>query len=100
MMKAFKSSKGFTLTEIMISLGIMSVVMITAYGALRQITQSKTVLDNSRETQKIANAILSRLTRELQLAYDGVLIMPPENNTKKKINPNTHMIGKYWRKLP
>ncbi|MCB0317172.1 MAG: prepilin-type N-terminal cleavage/methylation domain-containing protein [Bdellovibrionales bacterium] len=85
--------KAFTLTEIMIALSIMSVVMVTAYGALRQITHSKTVLDNSRNSQKMANAILSRITRELQLAYDGVNIMPPRNNPNQKVPPNTHLIG-------
>ena len=77
----------------MIALSIMSVVMVTAYGALRQITQSKGILDDSRNTQKMANAILSRITREFQLAYDGVTIMPPKNNLQKKYPPNTHLIG-------
>ncbi|MEZ4754742.1 MAG: prepilin-type N-terminal cleavage/methylation domain-containing protein [Bdellovibrionota bacterium] len=86
-------SRGFTLTEIMISLGIMSVVMITAYGALRQITQSKTILDESRASQKMANAVLSRITREMQLAFDGVPIMPPKNDPTKKFPSTTNLIG-------
>jgi len=61
-------STGFTLIELVIAITILVVIMSFAYSSLSSIVQSKTALDDGRDADMIANAILTRLTRELSLA--------------------------------
>ncbi|MCO6431876.1 MAG: prepilin-type N-terminal cleavage/methylation domain-containing protein [Deltaproteobacteria bacterium] len=59
---------GFTLIEIVLAVSILAVVLATAYSALTQILNVKTALDDNRDVTVVANSLIRRLTRELQLA--------------------------------
>lgn len=62
--------RGFTLIEVVIAIGILSVLLSIGYTALRNILRSKELLDDGRDIRLISDAVLLRVTRELQLAYD------------------------------
>jgi prepilin-type N-terminal cleavage/methylation domain-containing protein len=61
-------SQGFTLIELVIAIAILVVIMSFAYSSLSSIVQSKNALDDGRDADMVANAVLTRLTRELSLA--------------------------------
>lgn len=60
--------KGFTLVEVVIAISIMSLIFMISYRAINQIGISKNEIDNEREAMQIANTILTRFTREFQMA--------------------------------
>lgn len=75
--------RGFTFLEVVLSITILVLIMGVTYGALNQITRAKKLLDDSRDSKFIADAILSRFTRELQLAYPlGSVIPPPQKKNQ------------------
>jgi prepilin-type N-terminal cleavage/methylation domain-containing protein len=63
-----KRTQGFTLIELVIAIAILVVIMSFAYSSLSSIVQSKNALDDGRDADMVANAVLTRLTRELSLA--------------------------------
>jgi prepilin-type N-terminal cleavage/methylation domain-containing protein len=75
-------SVGFTFLEVVIAISILAVIMGTTYSALNQIIRAKKILDDSRDGKAIADALLTRLLRELQLALAEQPVMPP----KKQLN--------------
>jgi len=70
-------AQGFTLIEIIISISILTIIMTVGYSSLSGILRTKVLLDDRRESRLIANSVLTRLTRELQLAYSGFPLLPP-----------------------
>ncbi|RIL05131.1 MAG: hypothetical protein DCC75_11975 [Proteobacteria bacterium] len=80
--KPAASPCGFTLMELMIAISILSLVLSVAYSSLRQITRGKQLLDDSRDAHLIANSVLVRMTRELQLLVrdPGSNLLPPASN--------------------
>jgi prepilin-type N-terminal cleavage/methylation domain-containing protein len=58
-------ASGFTLIELLIAITLLAVIMSVAYSALAAIVQSKTYLDDGRDADMLANAVIMRLTREL-----------------------------------
>ena len=80
--KSKKLVAGFTFLEVVIAISILAVIMGTTYSALNQIIRAKKVLDDARDGKAIADALLTRLLRELQLALAEQPVMPP----KKQIN--------------
>jgi prepilin-type N-terminal cleavage/methylation domain-containing protein len=71
---------GFTFLEIVISISILALIMSVTYSTLTQIIRAKKILDDSRDGKAIADALLSRLVRELQLALPDSPVMPPPKN--------------------
>lgn len=74
-----RTSGAFTLVEVVIALALMGLVISVAYGALTSIMRSKQVLDTERGAQAIADAILVRLAREVQMASAEESLLPPPN---------------------
>lgn len=89
----FSHEEGFTLLEIVISIALLAIVLSIAYGALSNIIRSKQALEDGRDARTIANAILNRFTRELQLAHAGTKILPPRGNTKADVPPKQYLVG-------
>lgn len=67
---------GFTLLEVVFSIAILAIIASMTYGSLQQIMLSKKVLDDGRDARFIANSLLNRVTRELQLANDQNRLLP------------------------
>lgn len=63
-------SAGFTLIEVVIAIGILGFILSIGYSSLRNILRSKEILDDGRDIRMVTDAVLLRLVRELQLAYD------------------------------
>lgn len=91
--KTLRASRGFTLIEIVIALGIFGLVMSVAYGALQGIINSKHVLDDSRDMRTMADAILGRLTREIQLAVADVPVIPDKDKLDQPNSAKLNLIG-------
>ena len=92
-MRPLKASKGFTLIELVVAITILGIIMTIAYSSLNGILRSKKTLEDKRDLQAVAYAILNRMTRELQLAYSGVSIMPPPNEKDIRYTSRTNLIG-------
>lgn len=59
---------GFTLIEVILAIAILAVMVTLNYQILRGIIQAKELIEDRREAMYIANSLLTRLSRELQLA--------------------------------
>ena len=71
---------GMTLVELIVALTLFAIIASTAYSALMQIMSASKALDDERDIGMISNAVLSRLSRELQLmTEDGRLLPPPQS---------------------
>ena len=68
--RRLRSSRAFTLIEVVIAIGILAFLISIGYTAIRSILRSKQVLDDGRELRFITDAVLLRVSRELQLSYD------------------------------
>ena len=86
---------GFTLIELVIAIGILGLVLTVAYGGLSQIMRSKKMLDDGRDSSLVANAVLLRLTRELQMAYrdDQTFLLPPRDKIDDQSGPQPVLLG-------
>lgn len=88
------NSLGFTLIEVIISISILAVIMSVTYTAMTQIIRSKNVLDDRRELNSMAYAVLNRMVREFQLAYSGIGLLPkPGDAAGKQLPGNVNLIG-------
>lgn len=78
-----KLEGGFTLVEVVISIVILSFICVTAYSTLGNLSQSKLLLDDERVVITTADALLGRLTREIQRTTAQVKapIAPPYNRS-------------------
>ena len=72
------SSRGFTLIEVVIAVGILAFLISIGYTALRNIMRSKQILDDGRELRFVTDSVLLRVSRELQLSYDKDLARMPD----------------------
>jgi type II secretory pathway pseudopilin PulG len=63
-----RSESGFTLLEMTIVVSIMIIMMALSYEVLQGLITSKQILDDKRDGMFIANSVLTRLSRELQLS--------------------------------
>jgi type II secretion system protein J len=85
---------GFTLIEIVISISILSIILTITYSAMTQILRSKNLLEDRRELNAMAYAVLNRLTREYQLAYSGIGLLPKREDPKGIQFPSDYnMVG-------
>jgi prepilin-type N-terminal cleavage/methylation domain-containing protein len=91
------ASRGFTLLEITMALSLLSFIAILGYSTVFSLVESKKVLDDQRDARFIANAVLSRLTRELQSAFSGVPLLPSRdsvNLANAQPQQSINLIGK------
>ena len=62
-----QKSLGMTLVEVVMALAVLSVLLVVAYGSLSSISKSKRNLDDYQDVYLVAQSLLRRITRELQL---------------------------------
>jgi len=74
-------SNGFTLVEVVIAISILVIILSTAYSAITQIISTKKILDDKRDLSIVANSIIRRLGRELQLTTNENTIICTSPNT-------------------
>lgn len=67
---------GFTLIEVALAISILAVMVVLNYKILTSIIEAKQLLDDQRDGMFIANSLLTRLSRELQLASAGRPLLP------------------------
>jgi len=78
---------GFTLVEVAIAIGILAVMGLINYNMLITLVESKVEIDDQRDSVFVANSVLTRLTRELQLAGKDPRLPPPcDNPTTSRLN--------------
>lgn len=70
-------SRGFTLVEVILAIAILAVMMTIVYRVLWGVTQAKALIEDRRDGMYLANSVLNRLARELQLAVKEPLLSPP-----------------------
>ncbi len=70
-------ASGFTLIEVVLALGILSVMVVLNYNMITTLVESKMEIDDQRDSVFVANSVLTRLTRELQLVTKDPKL-PPE----------------------
>ena len=89
-----KRSSGFTLIEVIIAVAILGVLMTIIYSTLNQVIKAKILLDDRRDGTFIANAVLNRVSREIQMAFSGVPLLPRPDEAEGKPLPSTiNLIG-------
>ena len=71
--------------EVIIAIGILAVMMTINYRILKGITQAKKLIEDRREGMYIANSVITRLTREIQLAVKEPIM--PKCSTVSASNP-------------
>jgi prepilin-type N-terminal cleavage/methylation domain-containing protein len=64
-----QAESGFTLIEVILAIAILSVMVTLNYQLLKGILKAKELIEDRRDAMYIANSLLTRLSRELQLAY-------------------------------
>lgn len=84
---------GFTLVEVVIAIGILGVMLAIGYGTLRNILVSKQLLDDGRDARLVADAVVGRMSRELQLAFEGTALLPPRSNMNQPYSSRISLIG-------
>ena len=70
-------SHGFTLIEVILAISILSMMVVLNYRMIKNLIESKIIVDDKREAMFVANSVLTRLTRELQLAVTKPTLLPP-----------------------
>jgi len=63
---------GFTLIELILSIGLLSLILLVTFNAIDQGVRSREVIADRAEQMRVADAFLQRLERELSSAYVGV----------------------------
>lgn len=76
-----KTQGGFTLLELILAISILSIMLTLSYQVLTGILKSKQILDDKREGMYIANSLLTRIAKELQLAVKRPLLPGCETGT-------------------
>jgi prepilin-type N-terminal cleavage/methylation domain-containing protein len=95
-----QTESGFTLIEVIIAIAILAAMVLLNYQLLRGIIKAKELIEDRRDVMYIANSLLTRLSRELQLAIaapqhplfecsDGPASAPPPTNA----GPQRFLLG-------
>lgn len=88
------SQRGFTMMEIVLAVTLLAIILSVSYSGITSIITSKQLLDDRRDQLVMANSVLNRMTRELQLAFSGVAVLPrPDEDKDKKIASSICLIG-------
>ncbi len=66
--------KGFTLLELMVTLGLVVLVMVIVYGIIRSTIQNATKIEQVMQGVEVGPALLSQIREDLE----GVLLLDPE----------------------
>lgn len=82
-----KRQGGFTLLEVILAISILSIMLTLSYQVLTGILRSKQILDDKREGMYIANSLLTRIAKELQLTVKRPLL-PGCESISSAPNPN------------
>ena len=69
MRKSNKTSRGFTLVEVMIALGLLAVIAVATQQALSTSFDIKSTVTASNERHHEARQIMTRLSREIRMAF-------------------------------
>lgn len=69
--------RGLTLVEVIFAIAILSFMVSVNYKILTGVIKSRQLIDDRRESMYIANSVLNRLSREIQLAVKRPLLPPP-----------------------
>lgn len=84
---------GFTLLEVILAMSILAIMLGTTFAALRQIMLAKRTLDDIRDARAIAGSVLTRLTRELQLAASDIALLPPREDLTQRYSARNNLLG-------
>lgn len=71
-----RQTGGFTLIEVTIAISILAVMVSLNYRILNGVVKVKELLDDRREGMFIANSVLTRMSRELQLITGKYRLLP------------------------
>lgn len=88
----YSQASGFTLIEVAIALGILSVMVLLNYNMITTLVESKMEIDDQRDSVFVANSVIARLTRELQLASKEPAL--PPNCANAASNPTQRQTAK------
>lgn len=69
-----RAAAGFTLLEVTIALAILAVMLTLNYKIMKGVITAKQVIDDRRDGMYIANSVLTRMVRELQLTVKRPLL--------------------------
>jgi len=83
----------FTLIELLLAISLLSMVVAVAYSALSGMIRTKIIVEDKRESRQIANSVLTRLSRELQLAYPNIPRLPPPDNITHRFHQTQNILG-------
>jgi Tfp pilus assembly protein FimT len=70
------SQSGITLLELVLAISILAIIILLNYSILKGVVQTKNVIDDKRDGMFIANSVLTRLARELQMATEARSLLP------------------------
>lgn len=82
-----RSEAGLTLLEVTLAVAILAIMMSLNYKVIMGLVKAKSVVDDQRDGLYIANSVLTRISRELQLAVKtGASVQcdtsaPPQSST-------------------
>jgi prepilin-type N-terminal cleavage/methylation domain-containing protein len=79
---------GFTLLEVTIAIGILAVMLTLNYRILKGVISAKQVIDDRRDGIYIANSVLTRMVRELQLTVKRPILPPCESASTQNQAPS------------
>jgi prepilin-type N-terminal cleavage/methylation domain-containing protein len=83
---------GFTLIEVVLAISLLAGIMLTIYQVVGQLARAKQLADMKRDITVIADSLLGRLVRELQLAYAaGSPLMGEPDTTNPDDGRNVYM---------
>lgn len=74
-----KNKAAFTMIEVVIAITILALIFSVAYKGLSQIAESKAILDDEREIIQVANTLMSRISRELQMSVATTNLIDSDN---------------------
>jgi type II secretory pathway pseudopilin PulG len=74
--RRYTSQAGITLLELVLAISILVIIMALNYSILKGVVQAKNIIDDKRDGMFIANSVLTRLARELQMATEGRALLP------------------------
>jgi prepilin-type N-terminal cleavage/methylation domain-containing protein len=83
-----RASQGFTLLEVTIAIAILAVMLTLNYKILKGVIGAKQLIDDRRDGMYIANSVLTRMVRELQLAVKRPIL--PSCDSAMAQNPATN----------
>lgn len=91
--KRLNNSAGFTLIELVLAFGLLALIIGVSYGALDGMLKTRALLDDGRAAEALANSIITRFSRELQLADARETLLPNRSDPDTKFPTNVCLVG-------